>query len=36
MEKQKFTPWERAFQMAYVHYWRRQWYENIKKNLNLT
>lgn len=32
MEKQRFTPWERAFQLAWVHYWRKSWYNEIKKN----
>ena len=36
MEKQRFTPWERAYQLAWVHYWRKSWYNEIKKNLKLT
>ena len=33
MEKQTFTKYDRAFQMAWVHYWRRSWYNNILKCL---
>ena len=35
MANRRFTPWERAFQRAWVHYWRKQWYDSIIKNLNL-
>lgn len=35
MEKKKFTAIDRAFQLAWVHYWRKSWYEEIKKNLKL-
>ena len=29
----KYSNWELAFQKAWVHYWRRQWYDNIIKGL---
>ena len=35
MKNQTFTLWERAFQRAWVHYWRKQWYNDIKKKLKL-
>ena len=32
MEK-KYSNYEMAYQKAWVHYWRRQWYDNIIKGL---
>ena len=29
----KYSNWELAFQKAWVHYWRRDWYDNIIKGL---
>lgn len=29
----KYSNWEMAYQKAWVHYWRRQWYDNIIKGL---
>lgn len=29
----KYSNWDLAYQKAWVHYWRRQWYDNIIKSL---
>lgn len=33
MEKKRFTPWDMAYQRAWVHYWRKSWYNDIINNL---
>ena len=29
----KYSNWDLAYQNAWVHYWRRDWYDNIIKGL---
>ena len=29
----KYSNWELAYQKAWVHYWRRSWYNDIIKGL---
>lgn len=33
MARKKYSNWDLAYQKAWVHYWRRSWYDNIIKGL---
>ena len=35
MANKKYSEWDLAYQDAWVHYWRRDWYKNILKNFGL-
>lgn len=35
MAKTVYTIWDRAYQKAWVHFWRKRWYQEIIDNLNL-